>query len=170
MTKPARRHANVANVAEIDGRSFTKGDRFALTSRPLGRATGGKGIGCSWYEVPPGRTAFPNHWHAVNEEAVYILEGTGTLRIGTDEVPVGPGDYASFPTGPQSTHQLLNTGSGPLRYLCLSTGTPSDVCGYPDSKKIGAFGYAPDNTPWVRMMSREGSSLDYYDGEVDPGS
>lgn len=166
MDKIARRHPNVVNIAEIEPRGFTKGERFALQTRPLGRATGARGIGCSLYEVPPGRTAFPNHYHCANEESIYVLEGSGTLRIGEDTVEVGPGDYATFPVGPGHTHQLLNTGDNPLRYLCFSTMIPTEVVGYPDSRKVGAFGSPGTGPQWLRVMVREGTLLDYYDGEL----
>lgn len=173
MTEPStgskRRHANVVNVAELKPGGFTRGDRFALANRPLGRATGARSIGCSLYEVPPGRTAFPHHYHCANEESLYILEGTGTLRIGAESVAVGPGDYATFPVGPDHAHQLLNTGTTPLRYLCFSTMQTTEVVGYPDSAKVGAFGGPPGAggaNHWLRVMVREGSQLDYYDGEL----
>jgi uncharacterized cupin superfamily protein len=165
MTDLTRRHANVVRAEELPARAFTKGTRFGLASRALGRATGSRGIGCSLYEVPPGRTAFPHHYHAANEESVYILEGEGTLRIGADTVVVSAGDYATFPVGPQHAHQLLNTGTGPLRYLCFSTMAGVEVVGYPDSRKVGALAYGPAGEQWVRHMSRDGESLDYYDGE-----
>jgi uncharacterized cupin superfamily protein len=166
MNADSRRHPNVVNLSELKPGGFEKGDRFALANKPLGRATGARGIGCSWYEVPPGRTAFPNHYHCANEESVYVLEGSGTLRIGAGEVVVGPGDYATFPVGPAHTHQLLNTGNGPLRYLCFSTMQPTEVVGYPDSKKIGAMSYTPAGEPQVRIMVRQDSGVDYYDGEL----
>jgi uncharacterized cupin superfamily protein len=165
MTTP-RRHPQVVNIAEIEARGFEKGAKFGLLSRPLGRATGGRGIGCSHYEVPPGRTAFPNHWHCANEESIFVLEGSGTLKIGSTEVVVGPGDYATFPVGPASSHQLLNTGDRPLRYLCFSTMLPTEVVGYPDSQKVGAMGYTADGQPMVRLMVRESSKVDYYEGEL----
>jgi len=101
----SRRHANVANLGEVPARGFEKGSHFALANRALGRATGAQAIGCSHYEVPPGRTAFPSHYHCANEESIYILEGSGTLRIGAEEISVGPGDYATFPAGPEYAHQ-----------------------------------------------------------------
>jgi uncharacterized cupin superfamily protein len=166
MTTPARRHPNVVNVGEVKPGGFSKGDRFALTNRVLGRATGARSIGCSHYEVPPGRTAFPNHYHCANEESIYVLEGTGTLQIGQERIGVRPGDYATFPVGPAHSHQLINTGEVPLRYLCFSTLIPTEVVGYPDSKKVGAFGGPGGGEQWLRVMVREGSMLDYYDGEL----
>jgi uncharacterized cupin superfamily protein len=153
VSNAGRRHPNVVNIDELKPRSFSKGERFAMSNRVLGRATGAK-------------TAFPNHYHCANEESVYILEGSGSLRIGADTVAVRAGDYATFPIGPEHSHQLLNTGPGTLRYLCFSTMTATEVVGYPDSKKIGALGFGPNGEQWLRTMSREGTSLDYYDGEL----
>ena len=166
MDKTKRRHPNVANITELKAGGFDKGNRFALSNKVLGRATGARGIGCSFYEVPPGKTAFPSHYHCANEESIYVLEGKGTLRIGADEVQVGPGDYATFPVGPAHAHQLRNTGEEPLRYLCFSTMLPTEVVGYPDSRKIGAMGFGAGGEQIVRIMVREESHVDYYDREL----
>lgn len=166
MGTTERRHPNVVNATEIEAGRFSKGKRFELTTRALGRATGARGIGCSLYEVPPGKTAFPNHYHCANEESIFVIDGTGSLRIGTDTVAVRPGDYVTFPAGPAHSHQLLNTGDTPLRYLCFSTLIPTEVVGYPDSKKIGAMSCDGDGKARVRIMVRESSAVDYYDGEL----
>jgi uncharacterized cupin superfamily protein len=166
MADEKRRHPNVVNLSEIEPRTATHGGRFALSTRWFTRATGAKGVGCSWFEVPPGRTAFPNHYHCANEEAAFILEGEGTLRIGAATVDVRAGDYVTFPTGPDASHELTNTGGGPLRYLAFSTLVPVDIVGYPDSGKVGAaatqrFG----EPPWVRAIFRLQDQVDYYAGE-----
>lgn len=169
MTETFRRHSNVVNVNEVKGANVTRGHRFGFTNKVLGRAAAGLGIGCSLYEVQPGRTAFPNHFHCNNEEALYILEGTGTLRLGADTVVVGAGDYVALLPGPEHSHQLLNSGTAPLRYLCLSTQLRTDVVGYPDSKKIAAMGMPPVGAAgqpfWVRAIFDENSTVDYYAGE-----
>lgn len=161
-----RRHAQVVNVAEAEPRPIEKGSRFRCQMKSLGPAAAGQAIGCSWYEVPPGSTAFPYHYHCANEESVYVLEGRGSLRIGADTVEVGPGDYVAFPPGPDSAHQLTNTGVGPLRYLCMSTMLTTEVVGYPDSGKFGAARWSDDprKGPVLREMFRP-VGLDYYDGE-----
>jgi uncharacterized cupin superfamily protein len=164
-----RRHKHVINVDEVEPQTTTEGARFGFTTRGLGRATDARGIGCSWYEVAPGRAAFPRHWHAANEEALFVLEGEGTLRIGDDQVRVGRGDYVTLPTGPEAAHKLTNTGPGPLRYLCFSTLVPTEIVGYPDSKKIGAAVFDPTSRwaapPRVRMIVREDAQVGYYEGE-----
>ena len=165
-----RRHPNVVNVAEVEGRSFSQGSRFSATSRRLGLPTGGRQLGCSWYEVPAGKVAFPFHFHCANEEAVFVLEGEGSMRMGADTVAVGPGDYIAHPVGPEHAHQLRNTGAGPLRYLVFSTMHLAEVVGYPDSKKIGAMASpsieaSARGEPWIRQLAFQSSAVGYYDGE-----
>jgi uncharacterized cupin superfamily protein len=168
MSTP-RRHPQVVHLDEVDPITNEKGSRFGATMKWLGHATGSRGIGCTWYEVPPGKTAFPQHYHCANEESVYVLEGAGTVRIGAETVAVGPGDYVTFPVGPAHAHQVINTGTGPLRYLCFSTKHPVEVVGYPESGKLGAMALAPGSTfkdpPWVRAIFEQSGQVDYYKGE-----
>lgn len=166
----ARRHPRVINLNEVEARDISMGSKFGTATKQLGLPTGARGIGCSWYEVPPGKAAFPRHFHCANEESLFVIEGEGALRIGDETVPVGAGDYISFPVGPQAPHQLRNTGSSPLRYLCFSTLHSAEIVGYPDSKKVGALA-APSMEAafsgghWVRFLAFEGSSVGYYEGE-----
>lgn len=165
-----KRHANVVNVEEVAAREEAHGG-FGYRTRRLGADAGGKGLGCSWYELPPGKSSFPHHWHSAIEEAVYILDGTGTLRVGADTVEVRAGDYAAFPAGPDCAHQLANTGDGPLRYLCISgpaQPTNLDICVYPDSKKVAfVAGFDPvKRTGWIRqLIKQEAPAAGYYDDE-----
>jgi len=64
---------------------------------------------------------------------------------------------------------MINTGSAPLRYLCVSSKSRTDVVGYPDSNKFLAAASPSANAqdkPWVRVLFRD-QGLDYYDGEQD---
>ena len=84
--------------------------RMGRTSAPgvSNSSAGGEKLGCSLYEVPPGRRAWPYHYHLANEEAIYVLEGSGTLRIGGEEIRVSQGDYVALPASAQAAHQLVN--------------------------------------------------------------
>lgn len=164
-----RRHPNVVHLSAVEPETESRGTRFGHTSRSLTDFTAARGLGCAWYEVPPGRAAFPAHWHSANEEAIFILEGQGTLRIGDRQIDVRAGDWATFLTGPEHTHQLVNTGTVPLRYLGMSTLSTTEVVGYPDSGKVGlragADVQAMYRAPWARVIARADKTLDYYDGE-----
>lgn len=42
-------------------------ERYAFVRRSFTRPTGASSLGCSLMEVPPGKTAFPRHYHAVRD-------------------------------------------------------------------------------------------------------
>jgi uncharacterized cupin superfamily protein len=169
----SRRHPHVVNIEEVPPAEESLGD-FGRRGRRLGSQAGGRGLGCSHFEVAPGKTAFPFHWHSAIEEAIYVLEGTGTLRMGDTRVELRAGDYVAIPAGPEGAHALSNTGAGPLRYLCMSgaaTPTTLDIVGYPDSKKV-AFASGVDPVKgfrggtWVMKLIKEDQpSVGYYDDE-----
>ena len=155
--------SRIVNADTVKQEHLRHGRTFGSTFQRLSDAAGGEKLGCSLYEVAPGKRAFPFHAHYGMEEAIYVLEGEGTLRLGEGEFAVRAGTYAAFPPGPDAPHQLINTGTTPLRYLCLSSGSGPEVVVYPDSGKVlAAAGGWP---PKVRVIARLGENLGYWDGE-----
>ncbi len=65
--------------------------------------------------VPAGATT-TLHYHPLTEEIYYILSGGGQMRIEDELRSVGPGDAIAIPPGRK--HQITNTGSEPLVFLC----------------------------------------------------
>lgn len=161
-----RRHPNVVNIDEVQPDVIAKGSKFGCRDRVLGPQAQTAQLGCSHYEVEPGKAAFPFHWHSAMEEALYVLEGTGTMRIGDARVAVRAGDFVAFPVGPDHAHQLINTGASTLKYICISTKASAEVVGYPDSKKIGVRAGVVFDKPWARkIIAADVKNLDYYEGE-----
>jgi uncharacterized cupin superfamily protein len=163
-----KRHPNVSNADEIPWADGPRhGTRFASRYKPLAATSGGRRIGASLYELDPGKRAYPMHAHAANEEAAYILDGAGTVRIGDREVPVRAGDYLAFPAGREHAHQIINTSEAPLRFLTLSTMDLPEIALYTDAGKLGAR-WAEG--PAGRLLFKEstgGSTLaDYFEGEA----
>jgi uncharacterized cupin superfamily protein len=168
-----RRHPHVVNVDEIAPDTQAQG-LFAFKRRRLGPEAGGRAVGCTYFELAPGHTAFPYHFHSALEEAIFVLEGSASARIGKDRVEVREGDYVTFPAGPEHAHALTNTGASVLRYLCVSgsaTATTMDIVGYPDSKKF-AFASGVDPVKgfragaWVMKIVKEDSApVGYFDDE-----
>ncbi len=169
MTKE-RRHPNVINHDELDPKEVKQGKHHYVTRR-LGIPAGAQQLGATLTEIPPGKISYPLHFHCANEEAVYVISGKGTARIGDTRVPVRAGDWISYPVGPAHAHQMINDSDAPLVYLALSTGHKCEVVGYPDSKKIGSAATPAGGTfqtnPWIFQLSRQGETLDYWDGEPD---
>lgn len=161
---------NIVGENDLEWGEMSHGEKFGYRRKSLSLATGGEKLGCSLYEVEPGRRAWPFHYHAANEEAIYVLEGSGTLRLGEEEVEISKGDYVTFPAGKEEgAHQLVNTSDAKLRYLCFSTMSEPDAMVYPDSGKIGLFvGAAPGGPKEKRTLSkflRGDAEVGYYEGE-----
>lgn len=90
----------------------------------------------------------------------FIVKGVGTLRYGDERRKIRAGDIICCPTGgPETAHQIINESDEDLAYLSVSTILPADVCEYPDSKKIGAFGGGFGHMSFVT------AKLDYWVGE-----
>ncbi|MDB6162640.1 MAG: cupin [Xanthomonadaceae bacterium] len=131
---------------------------------------GARLLGYNVTAVPPGMRAFPSHNHRVNEEMFFVLEGSGELRVGSQTHPVRSGDIIACPPGgPETAHQLINTGEGELKYLAVSTKLSPELCEYPDSGKFGVMadlGTDANGQPAVfRHISRSQDALDYWEGE-----
>ena len=109
------RPSNVVNVDAIGWEDSKRGMRYEVRRKRLAMAAGAPKLGCSLTEVPPGKRAWPLHYHTANEEAVFVLGGAGMLRLGDKEVPIGPGDYVALPAGNEHAHQIVNSGAVPLR-------------------------------------------------------
>src|SRR4029078_6425205 len=117
------------------------------------------------YRLMPGKKCFPYHCHYANEEAVFVLEGSGTVRIKDKMMPIKQGDYIVFPVGPEHAHQIINLSGEPLLFLCFSTMNHPDVVEYPDSGKVGVTaGAAPGSDPdriLLKTRFRKKDAVDY---------
>ncbi|MFA7268840.1 MAG: cupin domain-containing protein [Sterolibacterium sp.] len=145
-------------------------ERFDAKIGAIGPRIGAKKLGYNVTAVPPGKSAFPFHNHWVNEEMVFVLQGTGTIRIGSDKYPLRSGDVVALPAGgKEAAHEIINTGEEELRYLAVSTKLSPEVGEYPDSAKFAVFAEAPpgpDGKPQLfRFVGREGQALNYWEGE-----
>jgi uncharacterized cupin superfamily protein len=134
--------------------------KFHVERGALSKRLGLTRLGVNVTRVDPGKAAYPFHSHRNNDELFYILAGEGVLRLGEQRHPVKAGDLVGCPAGgPDTAHQLINTGSLPLQYLSMSSNLDPEVCEYPDSNKVGVwageFGY----------LTRGDRPVDYWDGE-----
>jgi uncharacterized cupin superfamily protein len=147
----------------------TEREETHFRRKKLAAETDAADLGASLYELPPGASSWPYHFHAGNEEAVYVLAGSGLLRTPDGETRIGPGDFCAFPAAPDGAHRLHNDGDDPLRFLAVSTMQDPDVTVYPDSEKIGVYaGSPPGSDADERVVSgyyRRDDDVDYWEGE-----
>ncbi|MFQ6548610.1 cupin domain-containing protein [Aestuariibius sp. 2305UL40-4] len=144
-------------------------EKFGAEVASFGSEAGLKGLGAMFITVQPGKRGFPLHNHLGNDEIFVILEGEGTYRFGSEEHVIKAGDVCVAPRGgPETAHQIINTGDGPLRYVGISTSNDPDVVEYPDSGKFAALAIAPGTSFFdahLRYVGRRESQTDYWDGE-----
>ena len=160
----------VINIADVKLREMAHGDGFKAMVGSFGKQIGSTGLGISMHLVEPGKKAYPFHNHHGIHEMFVVLEGEGTYRFGKDAFPVKAGDVCAAPTGgPETAHQLINSGTTPLKYLGISASAgQTEVVEYPDSGKFAVtsrYDWATGKGG-VRYIGRPGDSLDYWDGEV----
>jgi len=153
--------SRVVNIEDLKLEHFAKGDKFECNAVRIGPLLGAKDLGYSYDVVPPGKRSCPFHSHRGEEEMFFIVKGEGTLRYGAETRKIRAGDVICCPTGgPESAHQIVNASDADLAYLSISTMLPAEICEYPDSGKVGAFGGG------VRHMTRAGDSVDYWTDEL----
>lgn len=141
---------------------------FGHTRARIGRQAGSLQLGASIFELPPGKAAYPYHWHMADEELLFVLAGRPTLRSPEGTRQLEQGEVLSFRRGEEGAHQLLNRSEHPVRFLTVSTEAETDLVIYPDSDKIGAYGRGPKGGGLLALF-RRGDAVDYFEGESAPG-
>lgn len=160
----------VVNVAKLTLEHWTKGTLYESRDTAFGRLLGLKNLGIGYSEVPPGKSSCPFHNHHVEDEMFVILEGHGTYRFGSERQSVGPGDVLGAPAGgPETAHQIINTGTVTLKYLAISSMAATEICEYPDSGKVLArTRISKAGSTDFEIIGRSGETVDYWEGE--PGA
>jgi len=162
--------ANVVNQDQIVWTEAARG-KFRYRRKAFTAAAGMHRLGASIYEIEPGAAAFPRHYHCANEEAIYVLEGEGILRVGDSETELRPGDFVALLRGREHAHRLDNRSERPFRYLCFSTMIEPDIAVYMDSNKVGFFeGSAPGGPKEKRRLTavfRRDMEVGCFDGEPE---
>ncbi|QEX14818.1 hypothetical protein FRZ44_00930 [Hypericibacter terrae] len=111
--------------------------RYGSRWQQLGDFGGGSHLGVLREELLPGWQSNLLHYHLLEEEHVFILEGMLTLRLGDKSYVMKPGDHVCFPAGQAVGHCLVNHTDKPCRYLLIGERNPHDVCVYPETGRVG---------------------------------
>lgn len=150
----------VANISNIEARHKHRHEKYEYYVKPLVTEKDAGQCSVSVYEIPPGKAAYPYHYHTMNEETFYILGGTGRLTTPDGDRTVCKGDFLFFPAGEKGAHMLTNiSDSEMLVYLDFDTENPIEVAFYPHTGKIGVWGKNIDH------VYKTADQTDYYDGE-----
>ena len=167
MNERARELAQklIRNFNEAEKKHLLREPHYDCMYTRLAQGTAAQKLGASIDVVAPGKISCPYHFHHAQEEMFIILEGSGTLRVAGEMLPVHAGDIIFVPPGPEYPHQFINTSDAPLKYLSLSTKEMPEVVVYPDSGKLLTHALAGGDEAGFSRMNRADVDLDYWDGE-----
>jgi len=98
----------------------------------LGNATGLTQFGVNLTTLKPGAASAQRHWHAAEDEFVYVLAGEVVLCEDDSEVVMRPGDAAGFKAGVANGHCLINRSDRDAVYLEVGTRAVGERAEYPD--------------------------------------
>ena len=91
------------------------------------------------WELDPGCTQAPYHFHHGGEELLIVLRGTPTLRSPEGERELKEGEVVHFPRGPRGRAPLSNRAGEVARYVIASALPTPEIVEYPDSGKIASM-------------------------------
>ena len=128
----------------------------ARSWRRLGDAAGLTQFGVSLFLLPPGTWSSQRHWHMLEDEFVYVLEGELVLVTDAGEDTLRAGECAGFPAGVKDGHCLQNRGASDAVLLVVGSRNDEDHGEYSDiDMKFGKGRYSgrggyfhKDGTPY----------------------
>lgn len=111
----------------------------------LGDAAGLTQFGVNLLRLPTGGWSSQRHWHASEDEFIYVLEGEVALVTGAGEEVLHAGYCAGFKAGDADGHHLQNRGKTEAVILEIGTRDPAgSAVDYPDidlAIRSGSPGY-----------------------------
>lgn len=129
--------------------------------RRLGNAAGLTQFGVNQTTIPPGGWSNQRHWHAKEDEFVYVLAGELVLITDDGEELLRAGDCAGFRAGDPNGHHLVNRSDDDAVVLEIGTRDPAERATYSDIDMIAEMDPdAPykhkDGTPYPKQERRSG--------------
>ena len=123
----------------------------------LGDAAGLTQYGVNLLRLPPGAWSSQRHWHAKEDEFIYVLLGEVVLVTNAGEEVLRAGDCAGFMAGEPDGHCLQNRGTVDATALEIGSRISDESSMYSDidMKTEPGVGYVhKDGTPYPKMTRR----------------
>ena len=123
----------------------------------LGDAAGLTQYGVNLLRLPPGAWSSQRHWHAKEDEFIYVLSGEVVLATDAGEEMLRAGDCAGFKGGDPDGHCLQNRGTADAMVLEIGSRIPGEYATYSDidMKTEPGVGYVhKDGRPYPKMTRR----------------
>jgi uncharacterized cupin superfamily protein len=136
LTLPALDPATVASTQGSNYPAQFKPQVAGRAKQRLGNALGLKNFGVNLTTIKPGAASALRHWHAKQDEFVYIVGGELVLVTDAGEQLLSAGMCAGFPAGKSDGHHLVNQSTRDAVYLEVGDRTSGDSANYPDDDLV----------------------------------
>jgi len=113
--------------------------------RPLGELFGLRNFGANLTRLAPGTMSALRHAHSLQDEFIYVLEGSPLLITDAGPTRLQPGMCAGFRAGSGDAHHLVNDTEHEVSYLEVGDRTPGDQASYPDDDLVAE----ESNGAWI---------------------
>ena len=126
---------DIANLKLDNATGYPEPFRRAVEGRwrkRLGNAAGLDQFGVNLTTLKPGAWSAQRHWHAAEDELIYVLEGEIVLCEDNGETILKPGDAAGWKANTPNGHCLINRSQRDAVYLEIGSRAKSDKVEYPD--------------------------------------
>ena len=126
----------------------------AFTAELLSDTGGLTQFGAFTETLQPGARSSHRHWHEVEDEFLFMLDGEATVIEDDGAHTLHPGDAACWPAGVPNAHHVVNRSDRPCTCLIVGTRAPSDRVHYAEVDLL----YTRTNGTVTRTR-RDGSPL-----------
>ncbi len=109
MEKGIVTHESMGDIKQMDGR--------VVSWLQTPESTNGQYSSVCTCVYDPGARAKPAHSHPNGEETVYVISGTGKVKIGDEIADIRQGSLFLFPQG--VPHMVWNTGAEKMKIVCF---------------------------------------------------
>jgi uncharacterized cupin superfamily protein len=126
---------DIASVKVEESTGYPEPFRSAVRGRlrqRLGDVVGLDQFGVNLTRLKPGAQSAQRHWHAAEDEFVFVVEGTLVLCENEGETVLKAGDAAGFKAGVANGHCLINRSGQDAVYLEIGTRAAREQADYPD--------------------------------------
>jgi uncharacterized cupin superfamily protein len=155
MNEPKPKKIDIGQTRIAKGSSYPAPYHEPCVTRlrhVLGEAADLTQFGVNLLRLPPGAWSSQRHWHELEDEFTYVLQGEVVLVTNSGEEILRAGDCAGFKAGIADGHHLQNRSNQEVVLLEIGTRAPvKDKAIYPDIDLVldGEKGFThQDGTPY----------------------
>ncbi len=151
----------VTTKSEVQSKHFNAHPAYEYDKYDVVPRNGGNRCAVTVYDIAPGKSSYPFHYHADSEEIFYIISGHGVVETNDGDVAIAPGSIIFCPVGEGGAHRITNTSENEvLTYIDIDTIPKVDMAVYPKTGKVGIF----TNEGLIKIYKTDGT-VPYYEGE-----